>query len=87
MFLNAQGVKQILCGVNHPQTNGKFEKWFDFYEHHRAKCAIIAVLVEWYNNAMHGSLNMRVCVTPNQAFVRKKVPECWMWLSKELFKW
>jgi putative transposase len=35
VFLQEEGVKQILCRVNHPQTNGKVEKWFDFYEHHR----------------------------------------------------
>ncbi len=36
-FLKVQGVRQILCGVNHPQTNGKVEKWFDFYEKHRSR--------------------------------------------------
>ena len=36
-FLKEQGVRQILCGVNHPQTNGKVEKWFDFYEKHRGQ--------------------------------------------------
>lgn len=86
-FLKSEGIKQILCGVNHPQTNGKVEKWFDFYEHHRGRYGSIGELVDWYNNRMHGSLNMEICETPNQAFVRKLPLDCWMWLAKELFKW
>lgn len=86
-FLKEQGVKQILCGVNHPQTNGKVEKWFDFYEHHRARYSSIGELVGWYNDRMHGSLNVEICETPNQAFIRKMPQECWMWLAKGLLKW
>lgn len=86
-FLKFEGIKQILCGVNHPQTNGKVEKWFDFYEHHRSRYCSLAELLDWYNNRMHGSLNMHYAETPNQAFVRKLPPECWMWQAKELFKW
>jgi putative transposase len=87
VFLLKEEIKQILCGVNHPQTNGKVEKWFDFYEHHRGRYECIDELVLWYNDRMHGSLNMEICETPNQAFVRKLPQECWMWLTKELFKW
>ncbi len=29
-FLMENNIKQILAGVNHPQTNGKQEKWNDF---------------------------------------------------------
>jgi transposase InsO family protein len=86
-FLKKQGIAQILCGVNHPQTNGKVEKWFDFYEHHRARYGSMRDLVDWYNDRMHGSLNMKICETPNQAFIRKTPQDCWMWLAKELFKW
>ncbi len=86
-YMREQGIKHILCGVNHPQTNGKVEKWFDFYERHRGRYRSIGELVDWYNNRMHGSLNMEICETPNQAFVRKLPVECWMWLAKELFKW
>lgn len=86
-FLKEQGVRQILCGVNHPQTNGKVEKWFDFYEHHHGRYGSLAELIGWYNNRMHGSLNMHYAETPNEAFIRKLPTECWMWLAKELFKW
>lgn len=84
-FLNEQGVRQILCGVNHPQTNGKVEKWFDFYEKHRGRYLSLGELLVWYNNRMHGSLNMHFAETPNEAFIRKLPSECWMWLAKRLF--
>jgi len=86
-FLREEGIKQLLCGVNHPQTNGKVEKWFDFYEHHRGRYGSLAELIDWYNNRMHGSLNMHYAETPNQAFIRKMPPEVWMWQAKDLFKW
>lgn len=85
-FLRTEVVKQILCRIKHPQTNGKEEKWFDFYEHHRGRYGSVGELIDWYNNRMHGSLNMRVCETPNQAFIRKMPPECWMWLAKDLLE-
>ena len=87
IFLKEEGIKQLLCGVNHPQTNGKVEKWFDFYEHHRGRYASLADLIDWYNDRMHGSLNMHYAETPNQAFIRKMPLECWMWQAKTFFKW
>ena len=69
-FFRTEVVKQILCRVKHPQTNGKEEKWFDFYEKHRGRYNSMAELIGWYNNRMHGSLNLRVCETPNQAILR-----------------
>lgn len=86
-FLRSEGIKQILCGVNHPQTNGKVEKWFDFYEHHRGRYLSIGELIDWYNDRLHGSLNMHYAETPNRAFIRKMPSECWMWQARELFKW
>ena len=34
-FLKEQGIKQILCRIKHPQSNGKVEKWFQIYKNHR----------------------------------------------------
>ena len=85
-FLRAEGIKQLLCGVNHPQTNGKVEKWFDFYEHHRGRYGSIDELIDWYNNRMHGSLNMHYAETPNRAFIRKLPLECWMWQANKLLR-
>jgi len=31
-FLNDKGIKQILCRIKHPQSNGKVEKWFEYLE-------------------------------------------------------
>jgi len=49
-FLKEMGIKQILCGVNHSQTNGKQEIIHDFYKNHRARFNCLDELVEWYNN-------------------------------------
>jgi len=84
VFLKEEGIKQLLCGVNHPQTNGKVEKWFDFYERHRGRYASLSELLDWYNDRMHGSLNMHYAETPNQAFIRKLPPEVWMWRANKL---
>ena len=84
IFLKKEGINQILCGVNHPQTNGKVEKWFDFYEHHRGRFDCFEDLVGWYNDRPHGSLNLRYAETPNQAFIQRMPPEVWMWLANKL---
>jgi hypothetical protein len=47
----------------------------------------MAALVDWYTGRMHGGLNMRVCGSSNQVFIRKVLPECWMLMAEELFKW
>lgn len=86
-FLKVEGVRQILCGVNHPQTNGKIEKWFDFYEKHRGRYDSLSELLDWYNNRPHGSLNLRFAETPNMAFLRKMPQECWFWVARKLFEW
>gem|GEM_PF-2715567 len=32
-------------------------------------------LIEWYNNRRQNSLNLQYAETPNQAFIRKILPE------------
>ena len=44
-FLRTEVVRQILCRVKHPQTNGKEEKLFDFYEKHRGRYDSLAELI------------------------------------------
>ena len=85
-FLKDKGIKQILCGVNHPQTNGKQEKFHDFYKNHRARFDSLDELIEWYNNRPHGALNLRIAETPNDAFIRKMRPEVWFGFTVQLFK-
>jgi putative transposase len=74
-FLESKGIKQILCRVKHPQSNGKVEKWFDFYEKNRADFESIDQLILWYNKErVHGSLNLRKAETPEKAFY-SRLPE------------
>lgn len=86
-FLKKESIEQILCGVNHPQTNGKQEKWYDFYGKHRRRFNSIDELVTWYNNRPHGALNLRRAETPNEAFMRKMPQEVWFGFSVKLFNW
>jgi putative transposase len=87
IFLKEKGIKQILCGVNHPQTNGKQEKFHDFYKNHRGRFDSLDKMVIWYNNRPHGSLNLRRAETPNEAFIRKMHPEVWLGLAFKMFGW
>ncbi len=87
IFLKDKGIKQILCGVNHPQTNGKQEKFHDFYKNHRARFENLDKMIEWYNNRPHGYLNLRLAETPNLAFLRKMHPEVWLGFAIKAFGW
>jgi putative transposase len=87
IFLKDKGIKQILCGVNHPQTNGKQEKFHDFYKNHRGRFESLDEMIVWYNNRPHGSLNLRRAETPNQAFIRKMHPEVWLGFAFKMFGW
>ena len=71
-FLHEEGIKQILCRVKHPQSNGKIEKWFDCYDRHRKAFNSVEEFLHWYNDVKpHRSLNFDVLETPSQAFIRK----------------
>ena len=87
-FLDRHGIKHILCGVNHPQTNGKIEKWHDLYINHRSRFGSLDELVDWYNNERpHGALNLNKAETPSEAFIRKMRPEVWLGLAAKTFGW
>jgi len=71
-WLDAQGIKQILGRIKHPQTNGKVEKLFDTYEHHRDAFQTPDDYKNWYNHIRpHTSLDLARLETPWQAFQRK----------------
>lgn len=79
IFLDKQGIKHIVGRVNHPQTNGKIERWFQTYNKKRGKFKTLREFVKWYNEVkMHGSLNRHYAETPSQAFIRKMDPVVWM---------
>ena len=71
-FLDKKEIKQILCRIKHPQSNGKIEKWFGCYDKHREAFKSIEEFLHWYNDIRpHRSLNFDVLETPSQAFIRK----------------
>ena len=75
-FLDENGIKQILCRIKHPQSNGKVEKFFDLYQNKRYMFSTKEEFVEWYNEIRpHRSLNFEVLETPQQAFIRKMKAE------------
>jgi putative transposase len=77
-YLAEQEIKHILCRVNHPQTNGKLERFYGVLEDkmiRRAQIAIIPEYVQWHNTIKpHLSLDWVNLETPIQAFHRK-LPE------------
>jgi transposase InsO family protein len=88
LYLKEQGIKHVLCGVNHPQTNGKVEKWHDLYIHHRMRFSSLDDMLLWYNEEKpHGALNLEIAETPSQAFIRKMRPEVWLGLATKTFNW
>ena len=75
-FLDSNGIKQILCRIKHPQSNGKVEKFFDLYQNKRILFKTEEEFIKWYNEVRpHRSLNFEVLETPQQAFVRKMKAE------------
>ena len=86
-FLDSKEIKQILCKVKHPQSNGKVEKWFDFYEKNRYDFANIDDLLKWYNEQrIHGSLNLRKAETPKIAFYNRLPKEYYYKLAVKFLK-
>ena len=88
LFLKERGIVHVLCGVGHPQTNGKLEKLHDLYIKHRGRFGCLEGFVVWYNEEKpHGSLNLDIAETPSQAFIRKMRSEVWIGLAAKLFEW
>jgi len=75
-FLKGEGIKQILCRIKHPQSNGKIEKWFQVYKNHRHAFSSNEEFMKWYNEVRpHRSLRFDELETPHQAFIRKMKAE------------
>jgi len=71
-YLADNGIKHILARVNHPQTNGKLERFYGVYEQKQHQFKTIDEYVEWHNTIKpHLSLNIETLETPIQAFHRK----------------
>ena len=67
LFLAEQKINHIPSRRNHPQTNGKNERWFRTYEEHRGRFKTFEEFVDWYNNKIHLGLNRKEGITPNEA--------------------
>ena len=71
-YLAEQGIKHLICRVNHPQTNGKLERIYGVYEQKQHQFRSIDEYVHWHNEIKpHLSLNIEALETPIQAFQRK----------------
>jgi putative transposase len=71
-FLKENGVRHILARINHPQTNGKIERFFGLMEQKLHLFESLEEFVYWYNYVKpHMSLNFDELETPYQAFLRK----------------
>lgn len=79
------GIKPILAGVKHPQTNGKLEKFFHAYQRFRNQFPTFEEFIDWYNNRPHGSLDFDELETPEQAFWRKLPMEAILGIGIRLF--
>ena len=71
-YLLKSKIKFIVGRVNHPQTNGKIEKFFDIFEKKVKFFSSIDDLMEWYNCVRpHGAFDLSRLETPIQIFYRK----------------
>jgi len=75
-FLAENGIKDLVCRVNDPQTNGKLERFYGVYEQKRDQFKSIDEYVRWHNEIkLHLSLNIEALENPMQTFHRKLLPE------------
>ena len=85
-YLIKHGIKHVLARVNHPQTNGKIERFFQTYKKHRKRYKSVNEFLEWYNNKRpHMSLRFNKAETPSEAFIRKMPVEVWLSKTKHWF--
>lgn len=86
LFLEEQGIRHVVSGVNHPQTNGKLERiWYE-YDKHRWRFATLQAFIDWNNDQIHDSLWVEVFETPREAFQRKMPPEILLGLHERLIE-
>lgn len=83
-YLIENEIRQILARINHPQTNGKIERFFRTVEERLDRFKSIDELIRWYNmKRPHMSLNLEVIETPYEAYIRK-MPKEGMVIDEEL---
>ena len=75
IYLKKQGIQHIPSRRKNPQTNGKLERLWQEYNRHRWRYKTLKQWIDWYNNRLHGALNLEWAETPHEAFIRKRRPE------------
>lgn len=70
-FLKEEGINHITSRRNHPQTNGKNERWHRTYEEKRGLFDTFDEFIEWYNKRIHLGLSRTEGITPNEAVLFK----------------
>ncbi len=88
-FCRAKGIKHVLCKYNHPQSNGKIEKWIHTYKRFREEFASLEEFLHWYNHVRpHMSLDWRNLETPAERFYKSLQPfmlgNFMSWAEKEV---
>jgi len=74
LFLQNNNIIHIPSRRNHPQTNGKNERWFRTYEENRGRYKTFKEFIIWYNNKIHLGLSRKEGITPNEAIINKLQP-------------
>jgi putative transposase len=75
LYLEKQGERHIPSRRKNPQTNGMLERLWQEYNKHRWRFKSLKEWIDWYNNRLHGALNLELGETPDEAFIRKRRPE------------
>jgi len=76
LFLRVNGIKHVVGWVNHPQTNGKVERFYGTVQQKMRFFESLDELMRWYNEVKpHLSLRFEDLETPAKAFYRKLPPE------------
>ena len=71
-YLLKNKIRFITGRVDHPQTNGKIEKFFDIFEKKVRFFSSIDEFMSWYNCVRpHGAFDISKLETPVQIFYRK----------------
>jgi len=87
IFLDENCVKHIVARTNHPQTNGKIERFYGLMEQKISLFGSVDEFVYWYNCMKpHMSLNFDELQTPCQAFFRKLPADRFLSWEEWLFK-
>ena len=75
-YLIEHDIRHVLSRVNHPQTNGKVERFFGTVKAKMKWFDSVDELMEWYNEVKpHMSLDFEHAETPAEAFIRKMPKE------------